>query len=503
MSVQFSRKLFVFRTPEILESFDFAACFHCSSGEESVGEFVKELTRSREKMKISLRATNINSSSLLADIDAYIPLIWQLLDSLDRQDPVKVETPLRFIWKGAIIRGYSKMDNTVFSDVIFDLIMSLHTKAIVMANLAAELTESDPNSVNTAAKHLRHSSSIMNYLASSLIPRWHTKSNYRLTPSETNSMYCAFLSEFFTACSNQMCVAKALQNSATPSSLLTSLCLSVVRGMEACLNNLSTSGIVLKDADSGCREHAGVMREVFSALVYKYQADTFMKKNETGITIALCAVVQARINSNSKSNHYDPFKPAEFPKASTQSQDLRSALSELGESVASLRRVAEEENKMVYFKSVPSDTSQLPELPAPTVLNLPSEAFEPPVSQVIRFSYDPSRKTTIFSAFSSLFAKSSTPNGSATTEKDEKTDNTDKESENLGDQAVENVVNNVESMSLTREASSNSQNSESGLVDEGSVRRLMDMGFMADISRATLLKHNGNETAAINELLGS
>jgi hypothetical protein len=44
---------------------------------------------------------------------------------------------------------------------------------------------------------------------------------------------------------------------------------------------------------------------------------------------------------------------------------------------------------------------------------------------------------------------------------------------------------------------------ESDWVDENSVKRLTDMGFMADMSRATLRKHNGNETAAINELLSS
>ena len=421
MSAEFARKLFYFPTPEISESFNFEKCFHCSAGEESVGQYVKDLTINRDKLKASLHTSNDhNSASLLADIDAYMPLIWQLLDSLDRQEPVKIETPLRFVWKGAIIRGFSKIDSTVFTDVIFEVIMTLHTKAIVTANLAAELSESDPSAVNTAAKYLRQSSSIMKYLASSLIPRWHTKINYRLTPSETNVTYCAYLSEFFSACSNQMCVAKAMQNGSTPPTLLTSLCLSVVRGMETCLNNLQTSGVILKDTDSGSRDHVGVMRyvyliahallvlvlvlvlllvckrrfivnmfysfflcrEFFSVLVYRYQADTYMKSHDTGIVIALCAVVQARINSTSDSKHFDPFKPAQFPKISHQSPGLRSALAEVGDFIARMRAVAEEENKLVYFKAVPHDTSQLPELPAPTILNLPSEPFNPPSSEV-------------------------------------------------------------------------------------------------------------------------
>lgn len=153
-------------------------------------------------------------------------------------------------------------------------------------------------------------------------------------------------------------------------------------------------------------------------LVYRFQADTFMKKNETGIVIALCAVVQvtssllcvchgwcvfystiiirivvvviiiiviiqARVHSNSSAKVYDPFKPNEFPKATLQSPDLCAALAEIGDSIRHLRRTAEEENKLVYFKSVPKNTTELPELPSPTELNLPCAPYEPPQSQVV------------------------------------------------------------------------------------------------------------------------
>lgn len=204
MSVQFSRKLCQFRTPDIKESFDFEQCFYCSAGDESILEFVKGLTRSRERMKHALESTSMNAISVLADIDSYVPLLWQLLDSLDRQDPVKVETPLRFIWKGSVVRGYPKLDGTVYSDVIFDLIMSIHCKGLATANVAAEIADSDPSSINTSAKYLREASAIMKYLASTLIPRWHTKLNYRHIPTEATSEYCDYLADLFSASSNQM-----------------------------------------------------------------------------------------------------------------------------------------------------------------------------------------------------------------------------------------------------------------------------------------------------------
>lgn len=130
-------------------------------------------------------------------------------------------------------------------------------------------------------------------------------------------------------------------------------------------------------------DHPLCYREFFNTLVYKYQADTHMKINETGIVIALCAVVQARIHKPSTLKYYDPFTPKEFPPVKLQSPELRSALAELVDSVARMRSVAEDENTLVYFKKVPRDTSELPEFPAPTVLNLPSSPYVPPVSAVM------------------------------------------------------------------------------------------------------------------------
>lgn len=486
---QFSRLLYVFRKPTIKESFDFEQCFYCSSGEESVNEFVKDITRTRKQMQDALVSPHMNSMSTLETIDAYLPLLWQLFDSLERQEPVKVETPLRFVWCGSVIVNFPRLDSIPYGDIIFELIMTLHSKGVVTANAAAEIAESDPSAVNTAAKCLREASAIMKFLASSLIPRWHTKSNYRYVPPETNSLYCEYLSDFFTACSNQMCAAKALQNNTTPPTLLTSLCLSVVRSMESCLSNLASSGFSLKDTDGGSRDHVGVMREFFSALVYRYQAESFMKKNETGIVIALCAVVQARLHATSKSKVYDPFTPQEFPKSSAQSPALRSALEELNESVASLRKTAEEENKLVYFKSIPRDTADLPELPPPTVLNLPTAPYVPPTSKVMRFSYDSSRKQTIFNSFAKMFTRSSGPSDT-----DAKKEEAVDEKEELSD-VLETPP------PLERDNSSASTSSTNGVVDENSVKRLVDMGFVADVSREMLIKHNGNETAAINELL--
>jgi hypothetical protein len=120
--------------------------------------------------------------------------------------------------------------------------------------------------------------------------------------------------------------------------------------------------------------------------------------------------------------------------------------------------------------------------------------------QVIRFSYDPSRKPTVFNAFSKMFFQASTPKEDDETKKTIEESNASEGTslEELGDAPLP-TLDRIDSS-----ASTSSCNGESGiLVDENSVKRLMDMGFLADVSKRTLIKHNGNETAAINELLGS
>lgn len=112
--------------------------------------------------------------------------------------------------------------------------------------------------------------------------------------------------------------------------------------------------------------------------------------------------------------------------------------------------------------------------------------------QVIRFSYDSSRKKTVFNSFAKLFSRSE---GGGKAEKEG--------GQEEGESST--VVDSAAAVTPTVPVEGAGQEGAGGdgLVDENSVRRLMDMGFVAEVSRSTLLKYNGNETAAINELLSS
>lgn len=102
-----------------------------------------------------------------------------------------------------------------------------------------------------------------------------------------------------------------------------------------------------------------------------------------------------------------------------------------------------------------------------------------------------------------MFFQSSTPaSGKSSESTDDKKEDTSSTTAGPGPDGSA-LDGPVASLTLEKVDSTASSSHESALVDENSVKRLMDMGFMGDISREVLLKHNGNETAAINELLAS
>jgi hypothetical protein len=291
--------LFPFSPPLIKDSVDFKACFHSSIGAEQASVFVTNLTQSRERFRAAL----CNYSALnytLQVLDEYLPLLWQLLDSLDRQPPVRLDSPLRFTWKG----GVSTLPEYFsYNQVIFELILTLHSKGTLLSNLAREMVSSDPASVNSAAKFLREASSVMNFLSSNLIPRWNVViADPALKPPECSSEYCKFLSDYFSACSHQLVVGKALQGAPPSSKLMTALCLNVVRSLEFSIDYLSRHCVAeIGRTDSRLAVHIAIQREFFYSLVYSYQADEFYSKTETGIAIALCAVAMVCLSLSSLS----------------------------------------------------------------------------------------------------------------------------------------------------------------------------------------------------------
>jgi hypothetical protein len=66
---------------------------------------------------------------------------------------------------------------------------------------------------------------------------------------------------------------------------------------------------------------------------------------------------------------FDPTLPG-LPRLANQENTLRGAVVAQAERIHSVRQKAESENRMIYFKSIPRDMSDLPELPPRQFLSL-------------------------------------------------------------------------------------------------------------------------------------
>ncbi len=279
-------RLVVFRTSLTKPTVNFAQSFHSSSGEILAHELVTALTNARYEVQTHL-GTSDSPKPILDAIDNYLPLLWHFFSSLENQPPVKIDTPLIFEWKGAI------SINAIFCaypDIIYEIIMVLHTKAILLSNYAAEILLSDIAASNQSGKCFREASGIMSYLSGHLIPRWQSSNIGK--PLEVQSEMCRFLSSYFDACAHQMAIIKSMSINSPPA-VLSGLCIAANFNMSCALDILNmnySEEIRINNIDTNLQVHLGFMREYFMSLAYYYFAQDCIIKKETGQAIAMCTM---------------------------------------------------------------------------------------------------------------------------------------------------------------------------------------------------------------------
>ena len=84
-----------------------------------------------------------------------------------------LDVPLSFIWKGGLIVPDETW--TQYTEIIYDVIMTLHTKALLHNKIAINIINAEilsSNSLIQAGKNFRIASGIMYYISTSLLPRW-------------------------------------------------------------------------------------------------------------------------------------------------------------------------------------------------------------------------------------------------------------------------------------------------------------------------------------------
>lgn len=269
-----------FRTPMCRNSngLDFAASFVCSTNSPESTSLITNLNTLRKQMCGELASPTSTNTMRLTCVDAYLPHVCNLLDSLNKQPPVPLEKQLIFEWVGAFAPNALVFNQS--SEVIFELGMVLHTKAILHYMVAFDMLQGDIiSNVTAAGQNLRTAAGIMRHLAVELLPKWLGANGKAGRPLELTEEVCLAYEQLFTASAQQMAVVKAMTKvGGTPVSLLIKLVLGV--------SSIITGNYDPNSLDAAVKNHYSYMRELFLAMAYKYQADTYASKTEVGIAIA-------------------------------------------------------------------------------------------------------------------------------------------------------------------------------------------------------------------------
>ena len=267
---------------------DVVSCFKSSASSEESSNFIEHLSSVRRSMVLEIRAVGSSSASKLSCVEQYIPLVFRLMESLNNQPAVVLDRVLLFEWKGALT---TERDPARFEEIIYDLIMSLHAKAFLHYRIANELLSSDISSINVANSHFLDAAGVMKFLHTSLLPRWPNRINKRNLPPECCEGICLMFDHYFTALAQILAVVKAMsKEGGTPPGLMVKLCQAVVHELESA-TSLLVRGIGPfgnKIDSNGLKLNFALLREVYQAYAYKYQAEVMMASCETGAAIAYC-----------------------------------------------------------------------------------------------------------------------------------------------------------------------------------------------------------------------
>ncbi len=260
---------------------DYQASFISSSGSEDATALVANLNSTRRQMLVELSSPTNTASMRLTCVDAYLPLISNLLNSLNMQPPVTIEKQFLFEWRGAFNTDHNLYSQS--SEMVFELGMVLHTKAVLHYHLAFEMLQGDiVSNLQAAGQNLKVAAGILRYLAMDLLPKWLAgPAGKGSRPPELSEEVCLAYAELFTASAQQMAFVKALTKvGGSPSAIL----VKVGGGVVSIITGNYDPARLLPEA----KHHYSVVREVYKALVARFQAEAHAAKDEKGIAIGFC-----------------------------------------------------------------------------------------------------------------------------------------------------------------------------------------------------------------------
>lgn len=120
-------RITAFRTPVCKPNVDFNVVFKSSVGNPDAAKFVQALTQTRNEMCNLLLVAAPNENKIKS-VDLYLYNLLRLWDTMSYDTKIQLDRDLVFEWRGSIT---DKADFSKSSDLVFEIIMVLHTKVRV------------------------------------------------------------------------------------------------------------------------------------------------------------------------------------------------------------------------------------------------------------------------------------------------------------------------------------------------------------------------------------
>ena len=362
---------------------DFVKIFHSSICSRDAYELVGRLYNSRKKLASQLLSSSSSLSEKIHSVDDYILYVIPFFNSMKSQGSVRLDMEMIFEWTGSLSPGRK---SEKFPDIIYEVAMVLHTKAVLHHCLGRQLLYSDPtNNVAAAGQNFHTAAGIMDYLASILLPQWTTTAK---RPIETNILFCRALREFFTAEAQQMAVVKETQKmGGSLSSLMARICIAVLRATDEGMDHLDQ---IPKESHAFPTEITIFNRTFYASLAYFYSGELArLKGDAVGLASAYYQQSLLRLNDLSAGTKENIDK---FNKLSNSSTFIIEGIQHLRMTINSMKSGVDRDNNTIYFQEVPG-YRDLPSLPT-GVFVMPKKMYEPPVTAgIIIFTYDEKRKS--------------------------------------------------------------------------------------------------------------
>lgn len=338
------------------------------------------LHRTRQTMASHLPSPDYGLEEKIKSVDEYLIYIIPFFNSLKNQPAVRLDAQMLFEWIGAF-SGDRKAQK--FPDVIFEVVMTLHAKAVLHYCFGRQVFKADPmHNFAIAGQNFQAAAGVMDYLAVILLPQW---LNSVKKPAEADINLCRAMADFFTADTQFMAVVKDSLKGGDVGALTIKLCVSALRTVDEGLDRFEK---IRKEELCFSSEIPLFNRTLYAALAYFYSGEAArLKDDNVGVALGYYREALARANditNNSKDNL------AKLDRMSVHSPFIREGIQHLVNCIRTSMASASRDNDMIFFQPVPIQRD-LPSLPI-GILVMARKMYNPLGDEAITiFQYEAER----------------------------------------------------------------------------------------------------------------